>query len=121
MTIITAPFWYALKGAAKYVTAIATGAVAPEAVQADRAERCAACEERSRYSALGQFVWTCGPAGVDRLASPTNPTCGCLVYSRPKNQVALTAAGKTVVASERCPQGKWSTTARLNAKAQEAP
>ena len=115
----TAPFWHALKGAAKYVAAIATGDIATPETQERRAKLCAGCPDRNRYTALGMYVWTCGTAGVDRKdANP--PTCGCIVLSGSRNQTSAEAAGKTVVASERCPQGRWGSSSRLNTAQQEA-
>lgn len=78
--------WVAAKGAAKYVRAVASGDIAPADVVCSRRAACAACISRQ-----GEY---CGPMFVD-LTSSALPTCGCLVE------------GKTAVASEACPQGRW--------------
>lgn len=108
MTVAAPPIWTMLKGAAKYAAAVASGDIATPSDQADRAATCANCSALARNSALGHYVYTCGVVGHDRRSDPMFPTCGCIVLTAPRNQTDFTAAGKAVVASESCPQGKWS-------------
>ena len=103
---MTAPAWTMLKGAAKYAAAVASGDIASPSAMAERAETCANCSARVRYKALGMYVHTCGLAGHDRTRSDF-PTCGCVVLTQSMNQSGFSAAGKTAVASEECPQGRW--------------
>lgn len=92
--------WTAIKGGRRYFAAIASGDVADEATQAARAAKCWACKSStSRTTQAGTGVH-CGAAFRE-----TATTCGCLVSIRIEGQTL--PAGKTVVASERCPQQKW--------------
>lgn len=78
------------KGAAKYLAAIEAGDIAGDEDVKARRERCRVCKSRTEW--LGSD-W-CGPALEEHFGTEA-PTCGCLVY------------GKTLVASEACPQGRW--------------
>lgn len=87
MNILTGIF-----GAAKFAAAVATGDVADDGTTEARRDICRACPSRVRKIAPGaafESDW-CGEP-----LSPTDATCGCLLL------------GKTMVKSERCPQGKW--------------
>src|SRR5690606_1028433 len=83
-------------GARKYVRAILAGDIASDAVIEERRDICRRCPSQWYGQAAedtGESLW-CGkpePGGMDRAL----PTCGCFL------------AGKTAVASEACPQGKW--------------
>jgi hypothetical protein len=92
--------WTAIKGGRRYFAAIASGDVADDATQAARAAVCWACKSStSRTTQAGTGVH-CGipfREGKD--------TCGCLTAIRIEGQTL--PAGKTVVASERCPQSRW--------------
>ena len=98
--------WVGVKGAAKFAEAVARGDVASAEVIEARRSECRACEART----VGLFPkehggdetdapssW-CGPALVELLHEGVpiaERYCGCLI------------AGKTCVASEECPRGKW--------------
>lgn len=85
----------AASGGLTFARAIARGDIAPDAAIAHRRAVCRGCPS-SRIDA---------PEGVAKPSSwcgkPLTPddgppkTCGCLLW------------GKTMVASEACPQGKW--------------
>lgn len=84
------------RGAEVYATAIATGDIVTAPALADRRRTCRGCPSYRVERAPGAEApsgW-CGPALVDGMAQQP-PTCGCLVVV------------KAVVASERCPQGRW--------------
>ena len=92
--------WTAIKGGRRYFAAIASGDVADEATQAARAAVCWACKSstsRTTQAGTGVYCGTAFKEGKD--------TCGCLTALRIEGQTL--PAGKTVVASERCPQGHW--------------
>lgn len=79
-------------GAAKFAAALASGDVASDEVSEQRREVCRGCPSRVRKPGLP------GLPDSDWCGEPmeeTPTTCGCLLY------------GKTMVASERCPAGKW--------------
>lgn len=81
-------------GAAKFASAIATGDIAPDNEVEFRRSVCLACPTRKRVQLLGMDApgdWCGNPL----LPADQPPSCGCLIY------------GKTLVASERCPQNKW--------------
>lgn len=108
--------WHGIKGAAKYAAAVAAGDVATDEVAAARAAVCAACPSCKMYT-VPSFggearAWFCGPAFEDRRGEAWTPTCGCAVGfgSERERRVELTAAGKTCVASESCPQSRWLAT-----------
>lgn len=99
--------WVALKGAMRYHYALDMGDVASNADQARRAAACHGCEHR-RFRDVetgGEKVVAgyCGEPFVDK--SGTDPsTCGCLVTVSVLGETLAThAAGRAVVASERCP------------------
>lgn len=92
--------WTAIKGGRRYFAAIASGDVADEATQAARAATCWACKSStSRTTQAGTGVY-CGQAFKEG-----KDTCGCMVGLRINGEIY--AAGKTVVGTEACPQGKW--------------
>ena len=91
--------WVGAKGALTYVNAVVTGDMADAATVNERRAACISCPSRERHQVDGADEasdW-CGPALEDHTGKMDNPTCGCLL------------AGKTAVASERCPQGRWRT------------
>jgi len=105
--------WQAIKGAAKYATALAIGDVADDGTAGARLRTCAACPSRKRYIMPSGFrtLW-CG--------TPFEPVagaaCGCLIGagSDADSSVAVTIegakyepAGKLSVRSELCPRGAW--------------
>lgn len=96
--------WSAVKGGWRYFAAIQSGDVAPDHVADERARICAVCSAfdevvTSREDMRAAYCGT-GEQETD------GPTCGCLVTIR-VNGLPLQSAGKTAVASERCPRGKW--------------
>lgn len=100
--------WLALRGSGKYADAIVSGDVAEPMAQEFRCSECATkCKSRREYeSAEGIIAIYCGPR-LDQIEGD-RPTCGCLVAVRVDGQ--LLPAGKTIVRSESCPQGKWGAT-----------
>lgn len=93
--------WLALRGASKYVSAVVRGDVACDNDAATRALTCATCPmiDRVKTSKPDVLAGYCGTGEVE------GKSCGCLVTLT----VGLTTrpAGKSIVDSERCPQGKW--------------
>lgn len=93
--------WLALKGASRYVSAAARGDVACDNDAAARSMHCATCPTADRQSTGRGDVCAiyCGRGEVPGVS------CGCLVAVT----VGITtrAAGKTIIESERCPQGHW--------------
>ena len=89
--------WMAAHGATRYAAAMAMGDIASDLDIDIRRGCCRACPsmvvERSD-NAEGESAW-CGKPFKDYTTDAKRPTCGCLL------------AGKTAVASERCPQGRW--------------
>jgi hypothetical protein len=93
--------WTALRGAEKYRHAVASGDVASELLQEERANKCWACpSSTSRTTASNATGVFCGAPFRE-----TPITCGCLVSIRIEGKTY--AGGKTVVASEQCPQKRW--------------
>lgn len=94
--------WMASYGARKYAAAIASGDIAHETHIRMRRGTCRACP--SMWVGIAkedteESSW-CGrpePGGMNAAL----PTCGCFI------------AGKTAVASEECPQGKWKAVKRV--------
>ncbi len=79
-------------GGAKFVALSMMGDRASDEAVVSRRAVCRECPYRVRKvapSALGESDW-CGEPLVE-----TARTCGCLI------------AGKTIIGSESCPQGKW--------------
>ena len=93
--------WLALKGASRYVSAVVGGDVCCDNDAALRALTCASCPMLDRAKTSRPDV-TAGYCGTGEVAGQS---CGCLVTLT----VGLTTrpAGKTIVNSEACPQGKW--------------
>lgn len=106
--------WVALKGAMRYHHALDMGDVAGEAEQARRVRACAGCEHRTlrevETASEKVVAGYCGEPFVEKAG--TDPaTCGCLVtVTVAGHAVADHAAGRAVVASERCPlrRPRWS-------------
>ena len=106
--------WCAVSGAGEYIAAAASGDVAPERVQQERVDTCDACPSATydpKPDVNAHAVY-CGRAFDDRRGALERPTCGCLVGVT-IDGVAY-AGGKTVVASHKCPQGKWGPVTRVN-------
>jgi hypothetical protein len=98
--------WTALRGAEKYRRAVASGDIASDLVQAERASVCWSCpSSTSRTATENMTAVHCGQAYRD-----TGKTCGCLVLVRVNGQTL--PAGKSVVASEQCPQKRWESSSR---------
>lgn len=101
--------WVAMNGAKTYMVAIATGDIAEEGVAMCRFEgwcmQCPSVTHRSaRLSKEGTEVYYCGPELVDNT-DKVLPTCGCLVGVTVEG--IAEPGGKTVVRSQKCPQGRW--------------
>lgn len=98
--------WVALKGASRYVLALASGDVASEAESQERATECALCPHRhTRQTAKSGVV--AGYCGRPLEPSAEKNTCGCLVTIT--IGFATRPAGKTLVDSEYCPQFRWKS------------
>lgn len=94
----------AVRGFAKYATALATGHIATDDEQAKRLAICDRCNiVRPRPITNGQALY-CGEPFADKLQQGMG--CGCLVAIR-VNGDELSPAGKTEVSTERCPLGRW--------------
>lgn len=96
--------WVALRGAAKYAEAVATGDVADAAAACHRAAVCGECGTHDVVgtSHRGTFAGYCGRVDVPGVS------CGCLVtLTVLGDSPEPRPAGKTLVAAERCPRGKW--------------
>lgn len=104
-----AQVWTGFKGAAVYTRALASGDIAPGYTASDRLQRCLSCPHATRggehrlAAGISQAIY-CGPMLLDRLEE-ADPTCGCLVAVTVGGE--FIPAGKTLVQSCRCPQGKW--------------
>lgn len=100
--------WTAIKGGARYLTAVATGDTALEAIQRYRAGVCRNCEHaKDRALFLNNqpvISWYCGQPFEDQGAGKP---CGCLVGISVDGEPLQHAAGKAVVDSEDCPLRKW--------------
>ncbi len=128
MNPLLEPWWTCIAGARRYMT----GERRSIQSQHDVAAKCAACpnlrlfKEDELHGLCGRLVrwflpshapltgW-CGEPSVR-----TDTTCGCLVLAEPgrgrQEHVAITlhgqsfgvaAAGKTTIAAEHCPSGRW--------------
>jgi len=95
--------WTAFRGAWKYARMAALGGEATVEASAARVARCIACEA-SDATPTSQSQTTAHWCGRSETTGP-NATCGCLVYLTVGG--VATPAGKTCVASERCPRGHW--------------
>ena len=103
----------ALRGFARYASAIGNGDVADDGTQAARVAACAACsiKRERKIAGAGKFkggvAWHCGTPFVDRLQSGGG--CGCLVALQVRGHTMEEpkAAGKAEVGSETCPLGRW--------------
>jgi len=106
-----AHLWTAFRGAGRYARALAEGDVASPTDAANRLSVCLACPhatrglEKSIAEGPAQGVY-CGQPLLERMEddNPT-PTCGCPVAITVAGE--FIPAGKTLVGSCRCPQGKW--------------
>ena len=96
--------WVAVKGAWKYARAVASGDVAGEDDARARVRSCDACSaaDRVKTGKPGVVAVYCGRGEL----AADGPTCGCLVGIS-IGGMPLGAAGKTQVASESCPRGRW--------------
>lgn len=126
--------WAGARGAGKYLAALATGDVAGSIVSEKRlATACAGCPAtvRVRLPLADLVLWYCGPVVDPQADYNGGPTCGCLIACETKSARArrrsgrlknppgpsiashAVPAGKTLVASEACPRGRYvSVTAR---------
>lgn len=95
----------AAHGARKYAAAKSRGDIASPEVQADRVQKCQRCVSRHAEAIVGRMVWSCGPMLQDRSGEAV-PTCGCVVAVITR-EGEVVARGKTELASETCPQGRW--------------
>lgn len=89
----------AAKGGATWAAALATGDVADEATVETRRAICRDCPARTIRqlpSMTSPSAW-CGEPFADRTTAEKveDRSCGCLLF------------GKTLVASQSCPQDKW--------------
>lgn len=100
--------WVACKGAWKYARAVAAGDEATDHDQTARVRMCIACSacERIQTARDGLVSAYCGRGN----RTEDGPTCGCLVFITIGG--VASAAGKTKVASERCPRAKWGDVPR---------
>lgn len=91
--------WTAVRGAARFVAALALGDVADPSRAETRASSCRECPLREDRTVTGTPVSVsfCGRPFVEAPG-----TCGCLVL------FAGRPAGKIMVRSEACPSGRWS-------------
>jgi len=90
--------WVGLKGAERYVRAVAGGDVAGPALRARRLATCAGCPAATPAAGGRILAGYCGEPLVDLTHAGvpvTERTCGCLLPA------------KASVASERCPRGRW--------------
>ena len=90
--------WVGMRGAARYVAAVAKGDVADEATIARRLGTCAGCGGAVADPDLGPEVRWCGGPGAE-TGPDSLPTCGCLLPA------------KAAVGSEACPRGRWTIAA----------
>lgn len=97
--------WVAVRGAGKYRQAILDGDVADAETAVRRLALCMTCP--SRVARLVSDDIEAGYCGVpfEEHFETVLPTCGCLVSCTVRGETR--AAGKALVASEKCPQG-WN-------------
>lgn len=94
----------AVRGFAKYAKALVAGNIASDEEQARRLAICDRCNIiRSRPIERGAALY-CGEPFIDKIQQGMG--CGCLVAIR-VNGEPVSPAGKTEVATERCPLGRW--------------
>lgn len=105
--------WVAFRGAQRYKAAIGKGDIAGEECQRARAGTCDGCPSAHRHpmgiaagAAAGAVAIFCGPPFEEHEG--TSPTCGCLVALTVEGETH--AAGRGVVASLGCVQGRWKAT-----------
>ena len=96
--------WAAVKGGWRYLEAISTGDVSPDAISSERLEACKGCNalELVATSKPGVAAAYCG------RGEPMSggPTCGCLVGITVERE-PIKPAGKLLVGSEACPRYLW--------------
>jgi len=83
---------HGVRGAERFLSAVLTGDLADRETVERRRSECRSCASRVRLTISG------ASSPSDWCGTPltaTETTCGCL------------CAGKTVVGSEKCPQGRW--------------
>lgn len=86
--------WVAMKGAEKYVRAVASGDVADSETITLRLAQCRVCPAASVPGRV--YLSYCGTPLDEKLDGPVQErTCGCV------------CAGKASVQSEKCPRGRW--------------
>lgn len=86
--------WIGMRGAGKYLDAVAAGDVATEDEVKRRLAVCLACPARMADQDVPEAAGWCGPP-FEAAELPDGPTCGCLIDA------------KASVASEMCPRGRW--------------
>lgn len=96
--------WRAVRGAGRYVAAIATGQAADPDTARRRAAVCAECKSRTTVN-KHEIGAVAGYCGTPFEVGTEPPTCGCLVTLTAHG--VTTPAGKCCVAPETCPQGLW--------------
>lgn len=101
--------WTAVKGAWKYVIAVARGDEAHHVAQNERLLSCKSCQSID-WTDTSQINLRAAYCGKGETHGP-NPTCGCLVAITVDGR--MEPAGKLQVASEHCPQDKWHASQRI--------
>jgi hypothetical protein len=95
--------WVAARGAAVFVDALARGDIRDGGAAGACAAACARCPSRRAYPTPAGEVGTCG----ERFKVGPH-TCGCIVTLTTAGR-ELVPAGRSLVASLGCPQGRWPT------------
>lgn len=112
--------WTAIKGADRYRSAMAAGDIAGDNDAKARAEICSNCPSRVRHDikAIDGTAGYCGSPFVVAMVGE-KPTCGCLVTLTVGGE--FSPAGKTLVASEECPQKLWAACPKAKTQEEEPP
>ena len=95
--------WTAFRGAWKYARMAALGGEATVEASGSRVQQCSVCDA-CEATPTSQPETTAHWCGRSETTGP-NATCGCLVFLTVGG--VTTPAGKTCVAAEKCPRGKW--------------
>lgn len=86
--------WVGMRGAARYMRAVAAGDVAEGGAVAERLAVCRGCPGAVPDADLGDDAMWCGGPGAE-VGPDGMPTCGCLLPA------------KASVGSETCPRASW--------------
>lgn len=99
--------WVAMKGAGKYLKAIASGDIRGQLEAHLFAGVCSNCPWARKYSSAidGVDLFFCGPRFEER-----GHTCGCMVGVMQAGNEKLMPAGAAWVASHACPMGMGTST-----------